>query len=144
MLDLMLVWVMMSRMQGGKRKGRQALQEERAGSVVKLRRCSLARGCPPLLLLLLRPTDIDSRGHCSLTSLFHNRFHKSRHFFLVFGLQGVTWPPGKVEQVEIWETHHLVLLHSTLVLASFKSWQKGKENYHNNDLEVNESLLTIS
>ena len=110
MLELMLVWVMMSRMQGGKRKGRQALQEERAGSVVKLRRCSLARGCPPLLLLL-RPTDIDSRGHCSLTSLFHNRFHKSWHFLLVFGLQGVTWPPGRMEQVEIWESHQ-PLLHS--------------------------------
>ena len=49
MSRLMLVPVMMSAMQGGMRKGRLWAQE-RAGSVVKLRRCSLARtagGCPP-------------------------------------------------------------------------------------------------
>ena len=68
-----------------------------------------SRGCP--LLLLLRPTDIDSRGHCSLTSLFHNRFHKSQQFLLVSDFQGLSWAPGKVEQVEIWESYQL-LLHS--------------------------------
>ena len=91
-------------------KGRRALQEERAGSVVKLRRCSLAHSTAAAapLLLLLRPTDIDSRGHCSLTSLFHNRFHKSQQFLLVSDFQGLSWAPGKVE---IWESHQL-LLHS--------------------------------
>ena len=77
----------------------RALQEEeRAGCVVKLCRCSLPvpRLLPPPPL---RPTDIDSRGHCSLTSLFHNRFHKSRHFLRVSGLQGVTCAPEKVWQV---------------------------------------------
>ena len=93
-------------------KGRRALQEERAGSVVKLRRCSLAHSTAAAApLLLLRPTDIDSRGHCSLTSLFHNRFHKSQQFLLVSDFQGLSWAPGKVEQVEIWESHQL-LLHS--------------------------------
>ena len=75
----------------------------------------------------LRPTDIDSRGHCSLTSLFHNRFHKSRHFLQVSGLQGATWPPGR-GQVEILGDAADRSPESTPVLASFKRWQKGREN----------------
>ena len=70
--------------------------QERAGSVVKLRRCSLAHSTAAAApLLLLRPTDIDSRGHCSLTSLFQGRFHRCAFFHVVSRLQVVDWPQGR-------------------------------------------------
>ena len=71
--------------------------QERAGSVVKLRRCSLTSPPPhpPPPPPPPRPTDIDSRGHCSLTSLFQGRFHRCAFFQVVSRLQVVDWPQGR-------------------------------------------------
>ena len=46
--------------------------------------------------------------------------------------------PGHLAGLNRWKFWKSLEL--TLVLASFKSWQRGKENYHNNDLGDNESL----
>ena len=100
--------------------------QERAGSVVKLRRCSLTSPPPPPPPPP-RPTDIDSRGHCSLTSLFQGRFHRCAFFRWFLACR---WSTGHKAGIRVWKFFKSSNLQelALLLLASQQSAKVDKQH----------------